>query len=100
MSESRGKRRALQGVVMSTAMDKSITVRVEQRYKHPKYGKYLSAHKKYMAHDEDGQAGVGDIVQISETRPVSKCKRWRLVEILTKARVIDESPAAADGGAL
>ena len=100
MIESRGKRRVLRGTVVGAGMEKTINVRVEQRYKHPKYGKYLSAHKKYMAHDEDGQAGVGDIVQISETRPVSKCKRWRLVEIVTKARVIDESPAAADGGAL
>ena len=100
MSESRGKRRALQGVVMSTAMDKSITVRVEQRYKHPKYGKYLSAHKKYMAHDEEGQAGVGDIVQISESRPVSKRKRWRLVEIVTKATVADDKNVATEGGVL
>ena len=100
MSESRGKRRDLQGVVMSTAMDKSITVRVEQRYKHPKYGKYLSAHKKYMAHDEEGQAGVGDIVQISESRPVSKRKRWRLVEVVTQATVTEGGAIAADGGVL
>jgi len=89
MSESRGKRRVLQGVVMSTGMEKSITVRVEQRYKHPKYGKYLSAHKKYMAHDEEGQAGVGDTVQISESRPLSKRKRWRLIEVVAKATVTD-----------
>ena len=79
MSESRGKRRVLQGVVMSTGMEKSITVRVEQRYKHPKYGKYLSAHKKYMAHDEEGQAGGGDIVKSSERRPISKRKRWEVI---------------------
>jgi small subunit ribosomal protein S17 len=100
MNESRGKRRVLQGVVMSTAMDKSITVRVEQRYKHSKYGKYLSAHKKYMAHDEEGQAGVGDIVQISESRPVSKRKRWRLVEVVTQATVTDGKAIASDGGVL
>ncbi len=100
MSESRGKRRDLQGVVTSAAMDKSITVRVEQRYKHPKYGKYLSAHKKYMAHDEEGQAGVGDIVQISESRPVSKRKRWRLVEVVTQATVTDGKAIASDGGVL
>ena len=100
MNESRGKRRVLKGVVMSTAMDKSITVRVEQRYKHPKYGKYLSAHKKYMAHDEEGQAGVGDIVQISESRPVSKRKRWRLVEVVTQATVTDGGAIASDGGVL
>ena len=85
---------------MSTGMEKSITVRVEQRYKHPKYGKYLSAHKKYMAHDEEGQAGVGDIVQISESRPVSKRKRWRLLDIVTKATVTDGTPTEVDGGAL
>ena len=85
---------------MSTAMDKSITVRVEQRYKHPKYGKYLSAHKKYMAHDDEEQAGVGDIVQISESRPVSKRKRWRLVEIVTKATVTDDKNVATEGGVL
>ena len=100
MSESRGKRRVLQGVVMSTAMDKSITVRVELRYKHPKYGKYLSSHKKYMVHDEEGQADVGDIVQISESRPVSKRKRWRLCEVVMKTKVTDGRPAAADGGVL
>ena len=100
MSESRGKRKDLQGVVMSAAMDKSITVRVEQRYKHPKYGKYLSAHKKYLAHDEEGQAGVGDIVKISESRPLSKRKRWRLVEVLTKATVTDGRPTEVDGGVL
>ena len=100
MSESRGKRRDLQGVVMSTAMEKSITVRVEQRYKHPKYGKYLSAHKKYMVHDEEGTAGVGDIVQISESRPLSKHKRWRLVDVITKITVTDGSATEVDGGAL
>ena len=100
MTESRGNRRALQGVVMSTAMDKSITVRVEQRYKHPKYGKYLSAHKKYMAHDEEGQAGVGDIVKISERRPISKRKRWRLIDVIRTATVTDGTPTEADGGAL
>ena len=89
MSESRGKRRDLQGVVMSAAMDKSITVRVEQRYKHPKYGKYLSAHKKYMAHDGEGHAALGDTVQITECRPLSKRKRWRLTEVIMKAAVTD-----------
>ena len=100
MSETRGTRRVLQGIVMSTGMDKSITVRVERRYKHPKYGKYLSAHKKYLAHDEEGQAGVGDIVQISESRPLSKHKRWRLVEVVIKATVTDGRPTEVDGGAL
>jgi small subunit ribosomal protein S17 len=74
-------------------MDKSITVRVERRYKHPKYGKFLSEHKKYMAHDDGGQAAIGDRVQIVECRPLSKRKRWRLTEITMKA-------AVTDGGAL
>ena len=88
------------GVVTSDKMDKTRRVEIRGLVPHPKYGKYMSAHKKYMAHDEDGQASVGDIVQISEMRPVSKCKRWRLVEIVRKVRVTDESPAAVDGGAL
>ena len=70
-------------------MDKSITVRVERRYKHPKYGKYLSEHKKYMAHDGEGQAAIGDRVQIIECRPLSKRKRWRLTEVTMKAAVTD-----------
>jgi small subunit ribosomal protein S17 len=89
MSETRGTRRVLQGTVMSTGMDKSITVRVERRYKHPKYGKFLSAHKKYMAHDGEGQASLGDTVQITECRPLSKRKRWRLTEVIMKAAVTD-----------
>ena len=89
MSETRGTRRTLQGTVMSNGMEKSITVRVERRYKHPKYGKYLSAHKKYMAHDAEGQAAIGDRVQITECRPLSKNKRWRLTEIIMKAAVTD-----------
>ena len=89
MSEQRATRRVLQGTVTSTSMDKSITVRVEQRYKHPKYGKYLSEHKKYMAHDGEGQASIGDRVQITECRPLSKRKRWRLTEVTMKAAVTD-----------
>ena len=89
MSETRGKRRVLQGLVTSTGMDKSITVRVERRYKHPKYGKFLSVHKKYMAHDDEGQVAVGDKVQITECRPLSKHKRWRLTEVIHKAAVTD-----------
>jgi small subunit ribosomal protein S17 len=89
MSETRGKRRVLQGTVTSTGMEKTITVRVERRYKHPKYGKYLSVHKKYMAHDDEGQVAVGDKVQITECRPLSKNKRWRLTDVLHKAAVTD-----------
>jgi small subunit ribosomal protein S17 len=84
---------------MTTGMDKTISVRVERRYKHPKYGKYLSAHKKYLAHDEDGQVGVGDTVIISETRPISKRKRFRLLEVVRKAKMVGESAAPTGGGA-
>ena len=81
-------------------MKKSSRVRVGHRYKKPEYGKYVSAHEKYLAHDEEGQAGVGDIVQISESRPLSKLKRWRLVEVIMKATVTDGRPTEVDGGAL
>ncbi|HAS36307.1 MAG TPA: 30S ribosomal protein S17 [Flavobacteriales bacterium] len=74
------------GVVSSSAMDKSIVVSVEIREKHPKYGKFVLKSKKFMAHDEKEQSGVGDTVRIMETRPLSKSKRWRLVEIVEKAK--------------
>ena len=74
------------GVVSSSSMDKSIVVSVEIREKHPKYGKFVLKSKKFMAHDEKEQGGVGDTVRIMETRPLSKSKRWRLVEILEKAK--------------
>lgn len=74
------------GVVSSSAMDKSIVVSVEIREKHPKYGKFVLKSKKFMAHDEKEISGVGDTVRIMETRPLSKSKRWRLVEIVEKAK--------------
>ena len=67
-------------------MDKSISVLVTRRVKHPVYSKYLSRTKKFMAHDENNECGIGDKVKIRETRPVSKNKRWRLVEIIEKAK--------------
>ena len=67
-------------------MDKSIVVSVERREKHPKYGKFIKKTKKFMAHDDKNECGVGDTVRIMETRPLSKLKRWRMVEILEKAK--------------
>jgi len=73
-------------MVVSSKMDKSISVAVERRLKHPIYGKFVKKTKKFMAHDENNECGVGDKVRIMETRPLSKNKRWRLVEILEKAK--------------
>jgi small subunit ribosomal protein S17 len=74
------------GVVTSNKMDKSIVVTVETKVMHPKYGKFVKRTKKFMAHDESAQCGIGDTVKIMETRPISKLKRWRLVEIIEKAK--------------
>jgi small subunit ribosomal protein S17 len=74
------------GVVTSNSMDKSITVSVERRVQHPIYGKFMRRSRKFMAHDEENTCGVGDTVKIMETRPLSKNKRWRLVEVLEKAK--------------
>ncbi|OHX67732.1 30S ribosomal protein S17 [Flammeovirga pacifica] len=74
------------GVVVSDKMDKSISVQVETRQKHPMYGKYIKKTKKFMAHDETNTAGIGDTVRIMETRPLSARKRWRLVEVIEKAK--------------
>ena len=67
-------------------MQKSITVAVDRRVKHPIYGKFVHKTTKFMAHDEKNEAGIGDTVRISETRPLSKLKRWRLVEVIEKAK--------------
>lgn len=74
------------GVVVSNKMEKSIVVAVETRQKHPMYGKFVKQTSKFMAHDEKEDCGIGDVVKIMETRPLSKRKRWRLVEILEKAK--------------
>ena len=73
------------GVVTSTSMDKTIVVRVERRFKHPFYGKVVRRTSKFKAHDERSQCSVGDMVRVRENRPLSRTKRWRLVEVLTKA---------------
>ena len=74
------------GVVVSNKMDKSIVILGERKVKHPKYGKFVKKSTKFMAHDEKNEAGIGDTVRIMETRPLSKNKCWRLVEIVEKAK--------------
>ena len=74
------------GVVVSNKMDKSINVLVERKVKHLKYGKFVKKTSKFMAHDEKNECGIGDTVRIMETRPLSKNKCWRLVEIIERAR--------------
>ncbi len=82
----RNLRKEKVGIVVSNKMDKTINVMVERKVKHPKYGKFLKKSTKFMAHDEKGEAGMGDTVRIMETRPLSKNKCWRLVEIIEKAK--------------
>lgn len=82
----RNFRKQRTGIVVSNKMDKSITVQVETRQKHPMYGKFIKTTKKFMAHDDSNTAGIGDTVRIMETRPMSARKRWRLVEIVEKAK--------------
>jgi small subunit ribosomal protein S17 len=86
MSEDRNRRKLRQGVVVSTAGEKTCVVKVEERKKHPLYGKMITQSKKFHAHDENNVSGVGDTVTIMETRPLSKLKHWRLVEIVEKAK--------------
>ncbi len=76
------KRRTVRGVVISDAMDKTIVVRVERLVMHPRYKKYIRRHTKYYAHDEQNSAKTGDKVEIAMTRPLSKSKRWRLLEVV------------------
>jgi small subunit ribosomal protein S17 len=84
--ESRNLRKQKIGVVVSTKMDKTISVMVERRLKHPIYGKTVKRSKKFFAHDEGNTCKDGDKVRIMETRPLSKNKRWRLVEIIERAK--------------
>ncbi|MEM7036420.1 MAG: 30S ribosomal protein S17 [Bacteroidota bacterium] len=85
-TKTRNLRKERVGKVVSDKMDKSITVAVERKVKHPIYGKFVKKTTKLMAHDEKNEAGAGDTVRIMETRPLSKSKRWRLVEIIEKAK--------------
>lgn len=79
-------RKTRTGLVVSDKMDKTIVVSVERKVKHPLYGKFIKRTTKFKAHDEENSCGIGDTVVIMETRPLSKSKRWRLVEILEKAK--------------
>jgi small subunit ribosomal protein S17 len=83
---SRGYRKVREGLVVSDKMDKTVVVQVEDRVKHPKYGKVIRRTKKYKAHDGENACGVGDRVLLMETRPLSATKRWRVAEILEKAK--------------
>jgi len=82
----RGIRKSRIGIVVSDKMDKTIVVKIERKAKHPLYGKTVKITKKYKAHDEENVAKVGDKVLITETRPISKDKRWRLVEVVEAAK--------------
>ncbi len=82
----RNLRKERQGIVSSDKMEKTVTVSIEWKEKHPIYGKFVSKTKKYHAHDEKNECHIGDTVRIMETRPLSKFKRWRVVEIVEKAK--------------
>ena len=86
MSSQTSARKVREGIVVSDKMDKTIVVRVERTVRHPVYGKYITKSKKVHAHDESNQAHVGDQVRLMETRPLSRTKRWRLVEMIRKAK--------------
>ena len=86
MSEERGMRKTRVGVVVSDKMDKTITVAVKYRVRHPLYGKIINRTMKLKAHDEKNECGIGDTVRVMETRPLSRDKRWRLVEVIEKAK--------------
>jgi len=83
---ARGYRKVREGYVVSDKMDKTVVVEVEDRVKHPKYAKVIRRTRKYKAHDGDNACGVGDRVRLMETRPMSSTKRWRVTEILEKAK--------------
>lgn len=82
----RANRKSREGVVVSNKMDKTIVVSQKRRVQHPLYKRYITLTKKYYAHDDKNECGIGDMVRIMETRPLSKLKRWRVVEIVEKAR--------------
>lgn len=86
MSEQRGLRKTRVGTVVSDKMEKTIVVEIKERVRHPLYGKIMNQTSKLKAHDENNDCGIGDTVRVMETRPLSKDKHWRLVEILEKAK--------------
>ena len=85
-TQARGYRKVREGLVVSDKMNKTVVVAVEDRFKHPLYGKVVRRTSKWKAHDEQNSAGVGDRVLLMETRPMSATKRWRVVEVLEKAK--------------
>ncbi len=85
-AQERGRRKTRVGTVVSDKMDKTVVVKVERRFPHPLYGKQVTRTKKYHAHDENNEFHVGDVVRITETRPLSKLKRWRVSELVERAR--------------
>ncbi len=84
--QERGRRKTRVGTVVSDKMNKTVVVKVERRYSHPLYGKQVTRTKKYHAHDENNEYHVGDSVRIMETRPLSKLKRWRVAELVERAK--------------
>jgi small subunit ribosomal protein S17 len=84
--ESRGKKRTMQGIVLSNKMDKTVVILTERLVKHPRFHKYMKRHVKYKAHDENNVCNIGDTVLIAESRPLSKDKRWRVREIIQRAK--------------
>ena len=86
MAEVRGMRKTRTGVVVSDKIDKTIVVEIRTRVRHPLYGKIMNRTNRIKAHDENNECGIGDTVRVMETRPLSKDKRWRLVEIIEKAK--------------
>jgi len=82
----RARRKVRVGVVVSDGMDKTVVVRIDRQVRHPLYGKTVRRSSKLMAHDESNDAHVGDMVRVTETRPISKTKRWRLVEVIERAK--------------
>jgi len=90
----------MQGIVTSTKLDKTITVRVERRYKHAKYGKFVRSHTNYLVHDEKNEAKDGDVVLIESTRPMSKKKRWRLNAVVTTGGLNEKVVPGSDVTAL
>ncbi len=94
--KTRGHRKVRTGIVVSDKMDKTVVVRVERLVRHPLYGRVIRRSKKYMAHDENNQCRIGDVVKIMECRPLSKHKSWRVVEILRRAEAPEKVEALAE----
>lgn len=86
VENARNRRRVIRGTVVSDKMDKTIVVLIERQVRHPIYKKYIKRRKKFMAHDPENQSNIGDVVTLMETRPLSRRKRWRLVDIVEKAK--------------